>query len=309
MRWVFHSLADGSVSGTFHPDSSGVIREWDPRTLSDVLARPETQLAPGGVVAARLLRRTANPDPALAALVDAGVLRRVRRGWYASPGAAPEVVAAVAAGGVLSCLSALAFHGVWAPLHDGVHARPARTGVRLGPAVHECSLHLRGPAPLIAVDPPDLALRVAARCLSREDLVACADSALHLGLLSPRQVAGAVRGASSGAARSARRVDVAESGTESLVRLRLRSKRVRVRTQVVIDGVGRVDMLLGRCVVLEVDSRAHHTDAESYQRDRLRDLKLLARGYVVIRVTWEQVMFGWADVEPLILAALALHDG
>lgn len=138
--------------------------------------------------------------------------------------------------------------------------------------------------------------------------MACADSALHLGLLSPRQVARSIRGASAGAARSVRRVDVADSGTESLVRQRLRGKRVRVRTQVRIDGVGRVDMVLGRRVVLEVDSRAHHTEADSYQRDRLRDLKLLARGFVVIRVTWEQVMFGWADVEPLILTALALHD-
>ena len=160
----------------------------------------------------------------------------------------------------------------------------------------------------MAVDPPEVALRVAASCVSPDDLVACADSALHLGVLSTRQVARSVPGAASGATRSAGRVDVAESGTESLVRLRLRRRRVRVRTQVPIDGVGRVDMLLRRRVVLEVDSRAHHTDGDSYQRDRLRDLKLLARGYVVIRVTWEQVMFGWAEVEPLILAALDLHD-
>ena len=138
--------------------------------------------------------------------------------------------------------------------------------------------------------------------------MACADSALHLGALSLRHLNGSVAGATSGAARSVARVDIAESGTESLVRVRLRRKRVRVRTQVTIEGVGRVDMLLRHRVVLEVDSRAHHTGEENYHRDRLRDLKLLARGYVVIRVTWEQVMFGWEEVEPLILEALARHD-
>ena len=286
-----------------------MTRQWDPGPLINLLTGPDAAAtAPGGVVSARLLRRVANPDPALAVLTDAGVLERVRRGWYATSGAAPEVVTAVAAGGVLSCLSALAFRGVWTPVYDGVHARPARPDLSLGPGVRPCSMHLKSAAPLLAVDPPGLALRVAARCISGEDLVACADSALHLGLLSPRQVSCSVRGASAGAARSVRRVDVADSGTESLVRQRLRAKRVQVRTQVRIDGVGRVDMVLGRRVVLEVDSRAHHTQADSYQRDRLRDLRLLARGFVVIRVTWEQVMFGWADVEPLILTALALHD-
>lgn len=70
-----------------------------------------------------------------------------------------------------------------------------------------------------------------------------------------------------------------------------------------------MDFVLGRVVVLEVDSRAHHTGEDNYQRDRWRDLRLLALGYVVVRVTWEQVTYHWEEVEGLILATLKLHAG
>ncbi|HEX2857940.1 MAG TPA: DUF559 domain-containing protein [Propionibacteriaceae bacterium] len=284
-----------------------MTHEWDPGSLTDFLARRGADVAPGGVVSARLLRRTANPDRALAVLAEAGVLHRVRRGWYASAGAEPDVLTAVRAGGVLSCTSALKFHGVWTPLEDRVHARPARNEATLGAEVRQCSPHVRMPAPRVAVDDPAVALRVAAGCLGRDDLIACLDSAFYLGKVRPSEIRRIMQGAPRQGRQALHLTDLSESGTESLVRVRLRRRRLSVRTQVQIPGVGRVDMLIGPCVVLEVDSRAHHTDLVSYQRDRLRDLKLLASGYVVIRVTWEQVMFRWEEVEPLILAAAARH--
>lgn len=51
-----------------------------------------------------------------------------------------------------------------------------------------------------------------------------------------------------------------------------------------------VDFLWAReLVVVEVDSRAFHSDRNAFERDRLRDAELIANGYVVIRVTWSQL--------------------
>lgn len=49
--------------------------------------------------------------------------------------------------------------------------------------------------------------------------------------------------------------------------------------------IGRVDFLIGR-VVIEADSRAYHGDWVAADADRLRDLRLTAAGYRVVRVTW-----------------------
>lgn len=92
------------------------------------------------------------------------------------------------------------------------------------------------------------------------------------------------------------RCDVAESGTESLVRVRLRSRRIRLRPQVVIDTVGRVDFLVGRRFVIEVDSREHHTSEAAHQNDRRRDRRLVAMGYIVVRLTYHDVVHDWDDV-------------
>ena len=91
------------------------------------------------------------------------------------------------------------------------------------------------------------------------------------------------------------------SGLETLARLHLRGHNLQVRSQVQIMGVGRVDLVVGDRLVLELDSRAHHTDHDAYERDRARDLELVRRGYLVVRVTYLQVMTGWANVERAIL--------
>lgn len=69
--------------------------------------------------------------------------------------------------------------------------------------------------------------------------------------------------------------------------------------------MGRVDFLVGQCLVIEVDSRAHHTDPENYHRDRLRDQRLVSRGYIVIRLTYEQVMFDLAATIERIVPLIA----
>ncbi len=83
-----------------------------------------------------------------------------------------------------------------------------------------------------------------------------------------------------------------ESGSCSEARFAevLRRARIRFRQQVaVLPGI-RVDFLIGRRLVVECDSRTWHGGNVNYERDRRRDAKLAAAGYIVIRLSYQQVM-------------------
>ncbi|MEL4504695.1 DUF559 domain-containing protein [Luteococcus sp. H138] len=151
------------------------------------------------------------------------------------------------------------------------------------------------------------ALRSAWRCLDEDNFIAAVDSVVHHKLATLGEVRAALGGIPR-AEQALDRCDRAESGTETFTRLRLRSRKVQLRTQVQIGEVGRVDLLVGERLIIEVDSKAHHTGEENYAKDRERDLELRALGYIVVRLTYEQVMFGWATVEQSLLAMIRRGD-
>lgn len=251
-----------------------------------------------------LLRQGGLARPQLAALLAAGRITRLRRGWYALPGADRFVALAVQAGGCLSCVSALRWYGVWVPPTLGVHMRAYRNRVTPGSAnVIRCGNSHSLSAPQTAVDPLLDAFSVAWSCLNDEGRVVVMDSLLNLELARPSELAATLNGR-EGAADLMAKCDRSESGTETITRLRLRARQIRVRPQVWIAGVGRVDLLIGQRLVVECDSRQHHTDQTAYQRDRDRDRILHARGYVVIRLTYQDVMTRWEEVEADILAII-----
>lgn len=240
------------------------------------------------------------------ALVRRGSLAPVRRGWYSGPTAQDKAKRAIRAGGAVSCVSALALHGVWTPPARDLHIRRSRhfADRKLAPGLKDCQ-PIAGPASRISrpVDSLGQALLSALACVDAETAVAMMDSALHLRLITLADLEALVAHLPGRKRALIDRVDAnAESGTESLVRHRLRSRRIKVRTQVEIPTVGRVDLLVGDRLVLEVDSVAHHTSAENYRRDRARDRRLVALGYIVIRLTYEEVMTLWPEVELDILA-------
>ena len=78
---------------------------------------------------------------------------------------------------------------------------------------------------------------------------------------------------------------------------------VKVTPQAYIPGVGRVDLLVGATLIIEIDSRAHHLGA-GYQTDRERDRNAVALGYTVIRVTYEDVVFRWPQTCAQLLAVI-----
>lgn len=61
-------------------------------------------------------------------------------------------------------------------------------------------------------------------------------------------------------------------------------------------------------VVVEMDSWDFHSSRAAFERDRARDQDLIARGYVVIRVTWRQILHERERFVARLAAALAGGD-
>ena len=55
---------------------------------------------------------------------------------------------------------------------------------------------------------------------------------------------------------------------------------------------------------MEVDGRAFHAYSEAFERDRRRDQVLAAAGFVVIRVTWQQLVEAGLAVVARVAQAL-----
>ncbi len=98
----------------------------------------------------------------------------------------------------------------------------------------------------------------------------------------------------------------AESGSETLVRLMLRALGRRAELQVVIRGVGRVDLVVDGWLVIECDSKAFHSSWDQQREDRRRDQALAALGYVVYRPIAEDILYHPDVVVAALKGLLAL---
>lgn len=226
----------------------------------------------------------------------------VRRGWYAGPSADPQVVRAVAAGGVLGCVSVLRRFEVWVP-NSGLHIRYAERARRSRPGVRSCHPYRLDPPITGAVDPIDVAIASAANCLDTEGLIVVLDSMLNKRMIQMADARDIVAASRFARLHLAERCDArSESGTETMIRLRLRALRIHLRIQVRIPGVGRVDLLVGDRLIIEADSREHHVPR--YQADRDRDRAAARMGYLVIRLTYEDVVYRWDTVQADVLAII-----
>ncbi|OYO00259.1 hypothetical protein CGZ97_19755 [Enemella evansiae] len=263
-----------------------------------------------GIVSVHQLRQLGIGFPDSQDLVRRGVLSPVRRGWYRTPHWVDQrMLRAVTAGGALTCVSALDLHGLWTPPTAEVHCRrttaitePLPTGL-----IDCCPT---GPRPLVqrSVDNLGMALRCAARCRSEEELIVLLDSALNLQRATRAELEQLLANEPRRVRRALSRLAPAESGTETMVRLRLRARRIEVRPQVRIGLIGRVDFLIGERLIIEVDSYEHHSRGAGYERDRERDQQLIALGYLVIRISYQQVLHRWHEPEAAILAAIRRGD-
>lgn len=107
-------------------------------TRPEVLTLPELLAHGRGVACWTQLEAAGVTRSQLRSAVSSGVLRRLRRGWYATTWADADVVTAVAAGGVLGCVSALRLHGVWVPPDRRLHIRAGVSATRADTAGRLC---------------------------------------------------------------------------------------------------------------------------------------------------------------------------
>ncbi|MFT4235185.1 MAG: type IV toxin-antitoxin system AbiEi family antitoxin domain-containing protein [Microbacterium sp.] len=264
-------------------------------------------VALGGIAFGAQLQRFGFNREALSQLVKRGRILRLRVGVYALETLPSDIRAAALHGGMLTCVSALRHRGVWAlPLNDAPHVWLGGKG---HPRAHPgctCISHFgRGSAGLGVVE-VETALVHLHRCAGDEAFFASLESALRLRLIS-RSACTRIRDQLPSVSRwliGFARAD-ADSGLESLLRLRLHLIGISLETQVKIPGVGYVDFLAGGRLILEVDGREFHDGDIAWQRDRVRDAAASAQGYETLRFSYAQVIHDWMSVQAAVLAALS----
>ncbi|GAA1955730.1 hypothetical protein GCM10009717_22190 [Agromyces allii] len=274
----------------------------------------------GGAAGFAAFEAAGVPREAVASAVRAGAVTRVRNGWFASHDAPTDVVRAVRVGGIATASTVARITGLWVPERDRLHVRVAANSSRLraphdrtlplAADAHGVCLHYRGRiAGLVGRDPVTTALGEMFACAPTADALAAVESAIERRALDPGHL-DAVRDAMPPGRRATLdRLDFGgQSGLETKVRLFLRSRQVRFRTQAPIEGVGAVDFLVGDRLVIEVDGWSFHSSRTEFENDRRRDFELATRGYLVLRLSYRQVAHDWDRTAAGILALLGRRE-
>lgn len=234
----------------------------------------------------------------------------------ALPGTPLALIQAVALRGVLCDLSAALYWGM------AVLVRPPLTWVAV--PLQSSRRRLPGTAPLRRdLEPADIDARVPVTCPLRtvvdclrhlpfRDALIVANSAVHRRLVAPDQLLTAardMRGPGTRNARAvARNVDArCESMLETLLYLLLRELGVPFQMQVEIRGIGRVDAVIDGWLVVEADGFAFHNSRVDYREDRRRANALAARGYVLVRLSYEDLVHDDAQAARMLRRVLMQH--
>ncbi|BDZ66073.1 type IV toxin-antitoxin system AbiEi family antitoxin domain-containing protein [Agromyces mangrovi Wang et al. 2018] len=257
----------------------------------------------GGVARAAELAAAGVGRRALARALADGALIRLRQGIYAMPDLDPDAAAAVRHGGALGCLSAARALGLWVLTDDDrLHVSMPPTGRSREHPDCACVLHWTGGVLRPIASIVDV-LRQVLACAGPEEFFVCLESAMRLKRID-----------AAGVARLRARVPSwvrplvddaqwdADSGLESLLRFRLRPYRLRIRSQVVIPTVGRVDHVIGDRLILEADGRENHDGGSERHRDLVRDAAAAALGFDTLRFDYAQIVHDWPSVRAAILA-------
>ncbi|WP_435745882.1 endonuclease domain-containing protein [Microbacterium sp. PMB16] len=260
----------------------------------------------GGMARGRQLRPLGFTRQHLADQVRHGNIQRVRNGVFTTHPLDENVRAATAHGGALTCASALRDQGIWVlPAENGPH-------VWLGPKQHPlshprcaCVSHYYDGRPPLGSASVEVALRHLRRCAGDEAFFAAYESAWRLRKLSPSARA-RLRASLPTTARwllDLARAD-ADSGLESLLRLRLHLLGLRLDCQIDITGVGRVDFVIAGKLILEADGDENHGSDTLRHHDRVRDAAASRLGYETLRFDYAQIVHDWPTVQAAIIGAL-----
>jgi PIN domain nuclease of toxin-antitoxin system len=275
----------------------------------------ETLAELGGVARRAQVASSRAQRRAIDEAVRAGSVKDLGAGWIARADTAPAIVRARRLNATITCVSAAEFYGI-ATLHrhEDVHLaiprsrgdRATRSRATRGTELHRESVCTRPADPLRPIAPIDEVLLRALRCLTAEEAIVMVDSAVRQRLVTVEELDRQLMGPGSPEARArlARCDGRSRSASETVARLVLRAAGLPVEPGVVITGVGEVDLLVAERVVVECDGFAYHSGRREFRNDRRRDRELVARGYVVLRFTWEDVMHHPAQVVDAVLRVL-----
>jgi very-short-patch-repair endonuclease len=276
-------------------------------------------IGPTGVAHRVQLRAAGVPVREIRFSLEHGLIRQIRRDWFATESCDSLLQRAVYAGVTLSCVSAAVVHGLWDVRAREVHVAASRhtprihheklAGIEHGDRplrVHWVRAAAPGPAPRVREvldDVPRTLVRIA-HCQPTEAAVAIFDSALRRGSASMHELR--ELGATDAAVRRTLQSvqPLADSGYESLTRVRLERIGVRMTQQVVIDG-HPVDGMIGQRLLVQIDGWGPHSSRSQRNRDLAQDERLRRRGYVVLRFSVDQVEYEWAMIESAVLSVIA----
>lgn len=260
----------------------------------------------GGIAHGTTLQKHGVSRPQLTRAVRNGHVERLRPGLFATIGVHHDARSAALHGGALTCAGALRARGIWV-LNDAEipHVWVGRRG-----RVHEhdgccCTSHFfRGRVPVGIVD-VETALAHLHRCEGDESFFASLESALRSGKLSR---AGRLRLRQALPTYARWLVDFArndaDSGLESILRLRLHLIGLLLTTQVMLVGVGTVDFVIDGRLILEADGKENHDGGSKRHKDLVRDAAASALGYETLRFDYAQIIHDWPTVRAAILAAI-----
>ena len=268
-----------------------------------------------GVLSTSDLRARGLTRYRIEAAVRSGDLRPVIRGWYATAGAHSDVVRAMQFGGRAGCISALGASGAWRPPDPRLHIAmsPSASGRRLADApLDEIAVHWHGAGEAIgsgfAASPPEASIGHLVGCQPSWFTVAVLDSLMQRRIMSENRLRSLLASTSGPAAALAPYLDArSESGIESIARYRLALRGISAEPQVVMPGIGRVDLLVDGWLVVELDGREFHAQQASFGRDRRRTNSLYRDGKLVLQFDYASVIHDWQTVEATVLSTLALH--
>lgn len=254
----------------------------------------EYLMSSGGVARRSTMRLAGVTDWSLGIARRRGLVTSLRRGVYALPGADPVDVAGVTWDCRPTCVTAALRLGLPvmrkpSQLHMGFAPGRNTTGRHAWPTnaikVHMSErLQWRSNAAADVID-------AAARCVTALEQLAMVDSALNQRLMSEEELEGFKYTPRGRLRWLVQQCDSrSQSPLETFARVALREVGLDVRPQVVIPGVGRVDLLVNGLVIVETDGRATHALEAAFDVDRRRDRAAALAGYVVLRYGYRDVV-------------------
>jgi very-short-patch-repair endonuclease len=265
-----------------------------------------------GFVTREQLRSIGTTNGEIRKAIERGSVVAIGKSIVAKPTTDPIAARAVRMGTRLACVSAALQRKLWAVDDGRLHVTPRTRHSHCSPdgLTPPAVLHwTRNPADpvgdLVALESVVNMLVHVAKCQPLDYAVAVFDSAVRQAQI-PIQELRQLAALHGGRFRQAVALTStqADSGIESVTRVRRVWAGIHAREQVVIDG-HPVDLLIGDRLIIQLDGRQHITDAAQLARDRAQDRRLVLMGYTVLRFGYADVIFRWPEVLEVIGRAIA----